>query len=210
MQNPPAPAQITPPGQRIALAQDNAFAFVYPHLLAGWRAAGAEILPFSPLADEAPDDSADCCWLPGGYPELHAGKLAAAAHFRKGLRDFAETRPVHGECGGYMAMGAGIIDKEGARHEMAGLLGLETSFAKRKMHLGYRQADLNAPIPGHSARAELRGHEFHYATILAEPDAPLARITDANDLEVPETGSVREFAGGGRATGTFFHMIAAL
>ena len=109
-----------------------------------------------------------------------------------------------------MAMGAGLIDKEGARHEMAGLLGLETSFAKRKMHLGYRQADLNAPIPGHSARAELRGHEFHYATILAEPDAPLARITDANDLEVPETGSVRDFAGGGRATGTFFHMIAAL
>ncbi|EDQ06174.1 Hydrogenobyrinate a,c-diamide synthase [Sulfitobacter indolifex] len=210
LQNPPAPAKITPPGQRIALARDNAFAFVYPHLLAGWRAAGAEILPFSPLADEAPDDSADCCWLPGGYPELHAGKLAAAALFRKGLRDFAETRPVHGECGGYMAMGAGIIDKEGTRHEMAGLLGLETSFAKRKMHLGYRQADLNAPIPGHSARAELRGHEFHYATILAEPDAPLARITDANDLEVPETGSVREFAGGGRATGTFFHMIAAL
>ncbi|WP_411976243.1 cobyrinate a,c-diamide synthase [Sulfitobacter faviae] len=210
LQNPPAPAQITPPGQRIALAQDNAFAFVYPHLLAGWRAAGAEVLPFSPLADEAPDDSADCCWLPGGYPELHAGRLAAAAQFRDGLRAFAETRPVHGECGGYMAMGAGLIDKEGTRHEMAGLLGLETSFAKRKMHLGYRQADLNAPIPGHSARAELRGHEFHYATILAEPDAPLARITDANDLEVPETGSVRDFAGGGRATGTFFHMIAAL
>ncbi|MBO9429075.1 cobyrinate a,c-diamide synthase [Sulfitobacter sp. R18_1] len=210
LQNPPAPAQITPPGQRIALAQDNAFAFVYPHLLAGWRAAGAEVLPFSPLANEAPDDSADCCWLPGGYPELHAGKLAAAAQFRDGLRAFAETRPVHGECGGYMAMGAGLIDKEGTRHEMAGLLGLETSFAKRKMHLGYRQADLNAPIPGHSARAELRGHEFHYATILAEPDAPLARITDANDLEVPETGSVRDFAGGGRATGTFFHMIAAL
>lgn len=210
LQNPPAPAQITPPGQRIALAQDNAFAFVYPHLLAGWRAAGAEVLPFSPLADEAPDDSADCCWLPGGYPELHAGRLAAAAQFRDGLRAFADTRPVHGECGGYMAMGAGLIDKEGTRHEMAGLLGLETSFAKRKMHLGYRQADLNAPIPGHSARAELRGHEFHYATILAEPDAPLARITDANDLEVPETGSVRDFAGGGRATGTFFHMIAAL
>ncbi len=122
LQNPPAPAKIAPPGQRIALAQDNAFAFVYPHLLAGWRAAGAEILPFSPLADEAPDDSADCCWLPGGYPELHAGKLAAAAHFRKELRDFAETRPVHGECGGYMAMGAGIIDK-GARHGWQGFWG---------------------------------------------------------------------------------------
>ncbi len=210
LQSAPAPAVITPPGQRIALAQDTAFAFVYPHLLAGWRAAGAEILPFSPLADEAPDASADCCWLPGGYPELHAGNLAAAVRFRRELRAFADTRPVHGECGGYMAMGAGMIDREGARHEMAGLLGLETSFAKRKMHLGYRQADLHAPIPGHSARAALRGHEFHYATILAEPDAPLARITDANDLAVSETGSVRAFAGGGRATGTFFHMIEAL
>ena len=148
------------------------------------------------------------CWLPGGYPELHAGKLAAAARFRAGLHAFAQTKPVHGECGGYMAMGAGIIDKEGVRHAMAGLLGLETSFAKRKMHLGYRKADLNAAIPGHDARARLRGHEFHYATILTEPDAPLAHITDSNDLDVPETGSVRKFEGGGRATGTFFHMIA--
>ncbi|MBD3665551.1 cobyrinate a,c-diamide synthase [Sulfitobacter sp. TSTF-M16] len=203
-----APARVTPPGQRIALAQDDAFAFVYPHQLAGWKAAGAEILPFSPLADETPDASADVCWLPGGYPELHAGKLAAAETFRTGLQTFAQTRPVHGECGGYMAMGAGLVDKDGTRHQMAGLLGLETSFAKRKFHLGYRKADLNAAIPGHSAGAALRGHEFHYATILAEPDAPLARITDSNDIEVPETGSIRHFDGGGVATGTFFHLIA--
>ena len=203
----PAPASVAPPGQRIALAQDQAFAFVYPHLLAGWRVAGAEVLPFSPLADEAPDASADVCWLPGGYPELHAGALAAARTFRTGLLTFAQTRPVHGECGGYMAMGAGLIDKEGARHEMTGLLGLETSFAKRKFHLGYRKADLNAAIPGQAARAQLRGHEFHYATILEEPDAPLAIITDSNDLPVAETGSIRRFDGGGVATGTFFHMI---
>ncbi len=203
----PPPAQIVPPGQRIALAQDNAFAFVYPHLLAGWRAAGAEVIPFSPLADEAPDSGADVCWLPGGYPELHAGKLAAAERFRAGLIEFAQTRPVHGECGGYMAMGAGLVDKDGIRHRMVGLLGLETSFAKRKMHLGYRKAELNAAIPGQTIRGRLRGHEFHYATILEEPDAPLARITDSNDLEVPETGSVRRFEGGGVATGTFFHMI---
>ncbi|MFT6674884.1 MAG: cobyrinic acid a,c-diamide synthase [Sulfitobacter sp.] len=204
----PAPVKITPPGQRIALAQDQAFAFVYPHLLAGWRAAGADVLAFSPLADQAPDASADVCWLPGGYPELHAGKLAAAEVFRGGLQAFARTKPVHGECGGYMAMGAGLVDKDGTRHQMTGLLGLETSFAKRKFHLGYRKADLNAAIPGHGARAQLRGHEFHYATILAEPDAPLAAIRDSNDLAVPETGSVRHFEGGGCATGTFFHMIA--
>ena len=207
LQDAPAPATVIPPGQRIALAQDSAFAFVYPHLLAGWRVAGAEVLPFSPLSDEAPDPSADVCWLPGGYPELHAGQLAAAINFRKGLQEFARDKPVHGECGGYMAMGAGLVDKEGARHEMTGLLGLETSFEKRKFHLGYRKATLNAPVPGFDALARLRGHEFHYATILDEPDAPLAKICDSNDLEVAETGSVRHFEGGGRATGTFFHMI---
>lgn len=203
-----APLKITPPGQRIALAQDNAFAFVYPHLLAGWRAAGAEILPFSPLLDDAPDDSADICWLPGGYPELHAGVIAAAEKFKNGMRSFAETRPVHGECGGYMALGAGLVDKEGARHEMLGLLGLETSFATRKFHLGYRRATLNAAIPGAPAGAQLRGHEFHYATILEEPDTPLALITDSNGLTVPETGTYRRTSGGGQVSGTFFHLIA--
>ncbi|SPH23787.1 Hydrogenobyrinate a,c-diamide synthase [Defluviimonas aquaemixtae] len=194
---------VTPPGQRIALARDEAFSFVYPHLLDGWRAAGAEILPFSPLADEAPDESADCCWLPGGYPELHGGKLAQASRFRRGLRLFSETRTVHGECGGYMTMGAAIVDREGRRHEMAELLGLVTSFEKRKMHLGYRLAELAAPIPGEPAGARLRGHEFHYSTILEQPDTALARVVDANGDAVPETGSRR-----GNATGTFFHLIA--
>ncbi|MFC2969089.1 cobyrinate a,c-diamide synthase [Acidimangrovimonas pyrenivorans] len=195
----PAP----PPGQRIALARDAAFSFAYPHLLQGWRAAGAELLPFSPLADEAPDPSAEICWLPGGYPELHAGRLAAASRFHAGLRAFAETRPVHGECGGYMAMGEALIDKDGARHRMAGLLGLVTSYATRKMHLGYRLAELHHPLPGHEAAARLRGHEFHYSTILDQPDAPLAHVVDAAGAPVPETGSRR-----GNASGTFFHLIA--
>jgi cobyrinic acid a,c-diamide synthase len=196
-------AAITPPGQRIALARDGAFSFVYPHQLDGWRRAGAEILPFSPLNDEAPDDSADICWLPGGYPELHAGELSAATRFRNGLKTFAETRPVHGECGGYMAMGTALIDKEGTRHEMAGLLGLVTSYEKRKMHLGYRLATLQTAMPGHAAGARLRGHEFHYSTILDQPDAPLAEVVDAGGAAVTETGSRR-----GLATGTFFHLIA--
>jgi cobyrinic acid a,c-diamide synthase len=203
------PATLTPPGQRIALARDAAFSFVYPHLLHGWRAAGAEVLPFSPLADEAPDPSADICWLPGGYPELHGARLANADRFRTGLRAFAETKPVHGECGGYMAMGEAIIDKDGARHRMTGLLGLVTSFEKRKMHLGYRSATLDQPIPGHAAGSALRGHEFHYSTIIAQPDAPLAQVTDATGATVAETGSTRLQPGGGLSTGTFFHLIAS-
>jgi cobyrinic acid a,c-diamide synthase len=200
--------KIPPPGNRVALARDAAFSFIYPHLLAGWRAAGAEILPFSPLADEAPDASADACWLPGGYPELHAGRLAAATRFRSGLRSFAETRPVHGECGGYMAMGECLIDASGTRHEMAGFFKLTTSFEKRRMHLGYRLARLASPIPGYREGARLRGHEFHYASILEHNDPPLAQVVDASGAAVPETGSSKTFDGGSRATGSFFHLIA--
>lgn len=204
-----ARAAAPAPGRAIALAQDAAFSFVYAHLLADWAAQGARVLPFSPLADEAPPAEADACWLPGGYPELHAARLAAAGNFRAGLRAFAETRPVHGECGGYMAMGAWLTDAGGARHRMAGLLGLETSFARRKMHLGYRRAELVAPMPGLPAGTSLRGHEFHYATILAQPDAPLARVHDADGTLLAETGAFRAFPGGGRASGSFFHLIAA-
>jgi cobyrinic acid a,c-diamide synthase len=195
--------RVTPPGQRIALARDAAFSFIYPHILEGWRTAGAEILPFSPLADEGPCADADVCWLPGGYPELHTGTIAANGRFKTALRRFAETRPVHGECGGYMVLGAGLTDARGARHEMTGLLGLETSFEKRRMHLGYRLAELAADMPGHGSGKKLRGHEFHYATILAQPDPMLATVRDANGSEIAETGSRR-----GRVTGTFFHLIA--
>ncbi len=192
----------TPPAQRIAIARDVAFSFTYPHLLKGWQSAGAEVLPLSPLADEAPAADADLVWLPGGYPELHAGTLAAARTFINGLRQHAETRPVHGECGGYMALGTALVDKDGARHEMAGLLGLVTSYEKRKFHLGYRRAVLETQMPGFAAGAALRGHEFHYSTILEQPDAPLAQVFDADGGPVPETGSRK-----GNVTGTFFHLI---
>jgi cobyrinic acid a,c-diamide synthase len=196
-------ANLTPPGQRIALARDAAFSFIYPHMLDAWQAAGAEISTFSPLADEGPDASADVCWLPGGYPELHAGHLAANKKFQRTLASFAETRPVHGECGGYMVLGTALTDAEGTSHAMTGLLGLETSFAQRRMHLGYRLAELAAPIPGYQAGSRLRGHEFHYSTIVAQPDQPLAMVRDATGATITETGSRR-----GSVTGTFFHLIA--
>ena len=204
---PAPPTALPPPGGRIALATDAAFSFVYPHVLARWRAAGAEILPFSPLAGEGPDQSADCCWLPGGYPELHAGALAGAGTWRDGLRAFAETRPVHGECGGYMAMGEALVDAAGVRHRMAGLLGLVTSYEARRMHLGYRAARLAAAMPGIAAGTRLRGHEFHYSTVLEQPDVALAAVEDATGATVAETGSFRRHPRGGMATGSYFHLI---
>ena len=196
---------LPPPGQRIALAHDRAFSFVYPHVLDAWRNAGAEILPFSPLADEAPPERADSCWLPGGYPELHADTLAAARHFADGLRRFAETRPVHGECGGYMVLGQRIEDSDGRQHAMAGLLGHSTSFAKRKLHLGYRAARLLSDGALGAKGARLRGHEFHYASLaFAGDDAPFAELSDAEGRPLGKSGGRR-----GRVSGTFFHAIAA-
>jgi cobyrinic acid a,c-diamide synthase len=198
-------AALSPPGQRIALANDRAFSFVYPHLLEAWRSAGAEIICFSPLADEAPPQCADSCWLPGGYPELHAPALAAARRFSDGIRRFAETRPVHGECGGYMVLGQSIEDADGCHHAMTGLLGHATSFAKRKLHLGYRAARLLSDgVLGPKGQI-VRGHEFHYASLVtAGDDAALAEISDAEGRPLGKTGGQR-----GRVTGTFFHAIAA-
>jgi len=194
----PAPVALRPPGQRIALAEDAAFSFTYPHVLEGWRKGGASIHPFSPLADEAPPDGCDAAWLPGGYPELHAGALAAARNFQDGLRRFAATKPVHGECGGFMVLGTGLEDADGTRHAMTGLLGHATSFARRRLALGYREATLLE-----DGRV-LRGHEFHYATI-SEPgnDAPWASFADATGKVLGPAGARR-----GLVSGSFFHAIA--
>jgi len=199
-----AARRLPPPGRRIALARDAAFSFVYPHLLEGWRAVGAEIVPFSPLADEPPGADCDACWLPGGYPELHAGRLAANTRFLEGLRRFAATRPVHGECGGYMVLGAGLVDASGDRHAMAGLLAHATSFATRRLSLGYREARLVADGPLGPAGSLVRGHEFHYAReIEAGTDAPFAEIADAAGRPLGPSGGRR-----GRVTGSWFHAVA--
>jgi len=200
----PAMTALPPPGQRIALACDQAFSFIYPHILDGWRRAGAEIVTFSPLADAPPSDDCDTCWLPGGYPELHAGTLAAASRFRAGLAHFAQRRPVHGECGGYMVLGQGLEDGDGVRHAMTGLLGHATSFARRKLQLGYREARLVVDSPIGPAGARVRGHEFHYATLISPgDDAPLADLMDGQGRPLGLSGGRRD-----RVTGAFFHAIA--
>ena len=205
---PPLPATaahaLPPPGQRIAIADDAAFSFFYAHLAASWRASGATLHPFSPLADEAPPDDCDACWLPGGYPELHAAALAHAANFKAGLAHFATTRPVHGECGGYMVLGATLQDADGNTHDMANLLGHATSFAKRRMNLGYRSATLLHPTALGPANTVLRGHEFHYANVTTPgTDDAFATVIDGQGKNLGPAGGRR-----GHVTGSFFHAIA--
>ena len=193
-----APRPTPPPAQRIAVASDAAFGFTYPHLLDGWRAAGARVDPFSPLADEAPPADADLVILPGGYPELHAGRLASASRFRAGMRRAARRADIHGECGGYMALGRGLIDADGVRHAMLGLVPLETSFHDRRLSLGYRRAAvLGGPFAGSHA-----AHEFHYATVRHEEGPPMARAQDAEGADLGPAGLAL-----GRVRGSFLHLI---
>jgi len=197
---------LPPLGQRIAVARDAAFAFAYPHLLEGWRALGAELLPFSPLADEAPDAGADAVYLPGGYPELHAGRLAGNGRFLGGLRDAAARgATVYGECGGYMVLGEGLEDADGKAYTMAGLLPVATSFAKRRLHLGYRRAVTLADGPWGPRGTALHGHEFHYAsTVAADAEAPLFQAWDARGGDLGVLGSRR-----GAVCGSFLHVVDA-
>lgn len=187
------PKLLPPPAQSIAIAKDAAFSFSYPHLLREWHNMGAEISFFSPLENQAPK-LADLIFLPGGYPELHAEKLANADIFKKAMKS---ALSVYGECGGYMAMGEGLVDAYGTRHEMLGLLSLETSFANRKLNLGYRNL-----TPKRLWSIPLTGHEFHYATTLRANGDPLFQATDAEGLQLPNMGLVN-----GTASGSFAHII---
>jgi cobyrinic acid a,c-diamide synthase len=173
-------------------------------MLEGWRSAGAELTPFSPLADEAPVMDADAVFLPGGYPELHAGALAGNRRFLAGLVEAAERgATIYGECGGYMVLGRGLVDAAGTRHAMAGLLPLETSFAERRRQLGYRQARLPAAGPLGAAGAAFRGHEYHYATILEEgAGSPLFATADADGSALGMAGRVK-----GKVMGSFLHLV---
>ena len=196
-------APLPPLGQRIATARDDAFCFAYPAVLDGWCRQGAMLSFFSPLADEAPEAAADAIYLPGGYPELHAGRLAAAENFLSGLQRAAAGAVVYGECGGYMALGEALTDAGGRTHRMAGLLPLATSFAERRLHLGYRAATLLAAGPLGPAGARFRGHEFHYATTVSTGAAePLFALADANGSDLRTAGLRR-----GAVLGSFIHLI---
>ncbi|MFY0691258.1 MAG: cobyrinate a,c-diamide synthase [Paracoccaceae bacterium] len=192
-----AAPRLAPPAQRMAIANDQAFAFAYPHILEDWRAAGAEISFFSPLADDAVPE-ADFIFLPGGYPELHAGRLAGNTSFLKSLRNASQDTDIYGECGGYMILGEGLTDAEGTRHQMLGLLPLETSFERRKLHLGYRSLTAShGPFQGRHS-----GHEFHFATTLRAVGPPLFDARDAEGESLPAMG-LRQ----GRVCGSFAHVI---
>lgn len=188
-ERPAAPPRLLE-GVRIALARDAAFAFVYPANVDLLRAMGAEVIEFSPLADdELPD--CDALWLPGGYPELHGEQLAANDLMRAAIRaHHAAKKPILAECGGLMYCAGVLVDAEGERHAMTGLLDGEAAMAGRLKGLGVQALDL--------PEGELRGHTFHHST-LETPCTPWVHTHR-------RSGSAAEavYRGDG-FTGSYFH-----
>ena len=196
-----ATCAVDPPGQRIALADDDAFSFFYAHMAAEWRRRGAEIVRFSPLADEPPPGDCDCCWLPGGYPELHAGKIAAARRFLEGLAAFAGTRPVHGECGGYMVLGKTLEDADGKVHEMAGLMRHRTSIprpqAPSRLQARDREAGLRSGPRGRRRSAATNSTTRRCST--KERTRPFWRFSTAKAGELGKRRRAARQRDGGRS-----------
>ncbi|PLW78633.1 cobyrinate a,c-diamide synthase [Cohaesibacter celericrescens] len=197
-----SPFKLKPIGQRIAIARDEAFTFIYPHLLSDWQEQGAELSFFSPLQDEAPSLDADAIYLPGGYPELHLDALQQATTFRQRMEDAAaRSKCIFAECGGYMVLGRSILSKQGCEYAMLNLLPVTTSFQDTKLKLGYRKLTHSSTLPWGES---LTAHEFHYATVtwqgICEP------LFNAHSAAGKDLGAMGQRIGS--VHGSFAHIIA--
>ncbi|MGQ9367643.1 cobyrinate a,c-diamide synthase [Azospirillum sp. A39] len=199
----PGAPPLPPPGQRIAVAHDAAFGRLYPHILDGWRAAGAELVLFSPLADEAPPAYADAVYLPGGAPDRHAPALAGARRFHEGLHALARRGPVYGEGGGYAVLGE-VLDTGAGAFPMAGLLGVRTDARRAPPGAGHRRARLLADHPFAPAGTVFAAHDGAPFAV-ADPglDDALFAVTDADGRDAGRCGSRR-----GPVSGSPMHLLA--
>ncbi|MEZ5643958.1 MAG: cobyrinate a,c-diamide synthase [Burkholderiaceae bacterium] len=178
-------------GRTVAVARDAAFCFIYPANLDVLHDLAAEVVFFSPVADE-PVPPCDAVWLPGGYPELHAQALAQGTRCRASLaRHMAAGKRVWAECGGMMPLFDGLVLADGVRLPMWGLLPGEVRMQPKLAALGPQRWD--------TAQGELRGHTFHYS--LTESPVPLA----AQTVPAGRFGKPEAIYGQGAVRASYFH-----
>jgi cobyrinic acid a,c-diamide synthase len=196
----PAPAPAT--RARIGVARDAAFQFYYAENLDRLRAAGAELVEWSPLAEgEVPD--VDGLYLGGGYPELHAERLADNAALRKSVRRFAEAgRPIYAECGGLMYLAESLEDLAGRVHPMVGLLPAAVRMREHGLTLGYAEVTLAADSLLGAAGLHARGQEFHASTLGPVPPV----VTRAYRVSAPGAGERAEGYLVGPALMSYVHL----
>jgi cobyrinic acid a,c-diamide synthase len=179
-------------GRRIAIARDAAFCFLYPANLDLLQKMGAQLRYFSPLADEPVPADADAVFLPGGYPELHCAELAQATHWQDSIR-VAHGRglPILAECGGMMVLASGLVDKEGTRWPMAGLLPGEVRMQPRLAGLGAHAMPTD--------QGPVRGHTFHYSLLETAVPAQVHTVKTGNGAQGEAVYRI------GSLTASYFH-----
>lgn len=188
-------AQNTPQlltGKNIAIARDAAFAFVYHANLECLRATGAQLQFFSPLNDEAVPADADAVYIPGGYPELHCATLSAAQRWQNSMRDaYAKDVPILAECGGMMVVAETLKDAQGKVWPMVGLLNGEVVMQTKLAGLGMQALE--------TADGELRGHAFHYSTLITDAEPVAQTVKRSNGAQGEAVYRQRAL------TATYFH-----
>ena len=198
------PAAGNLPTPLIAVARDEAFNFTYQENLDLLRAAGAEIVFFSPTHDSALPSGTSGVILSGGFPELYAEKIAANAPLRRALKDaHVRNLPIYAECGGLMALTQSITNLEGREYPMFGLLP-GRSVMTDKLHMGYRLAQAANASWLFSQAEMVRGHEFHYSTWAERPAnlPPAYRLLPSDGLGNP----IPEGACLGSLWATYVHL----
>lgn len=195
---------------RIAVARDEAFLFCYADVPAVLGRFGAEIVYFSPLHDTSLPPRCTAVYLPGGYPELHAARLAANTSMKAAMHAAAKDGVrIYGECGGYIWLSQSITLPDGTVHPMCGLLPAEMIMQERFAALGYRSVAWHDDEAGSAAAPDAwRGHEFHYARQLdaaCPPDCtPLWQLCDRRGASLPAGGAMR-----GSVCGSWVHLYPA-
>ncbi len=177
--NPPLPKGDFKDGRaKIAIASDAAFCFVYEDNLRLLRGAGAKLVEFSPLKDEQLPEGIAGIYLPGGYPELFAERLAANLSMKCAIRNAIDAgMPVYAECGGFIYLTNGVEThcNTSLTHEFAGIFPVTTRLLKKRKALGYREVELAGDSIIGRRGTVARGHEFHYSE-MAELPAAVERI----------------------------------
>jgi len=155
---------------RIGIAQDLAFHFYYPDNLEALERIGCRVVPFSPVEDAELPDGLDALYFGGGYPEEYAEELSANEDMRHEVREFCESgRPVYAECGGLMYLSRALQDREGNEYPMVGVLPVEARMLPELRSLGYVEVRLREDTLWGAEGSTLRGHEFHYSEMSADP-----------------------------------------
>jgi len=208
-----APAPVRTGPVRIGLARDRAFCFVYAENLRLLEEAGAELVPFSPLADAALPKNLDGLYLPGGYPELSAAELSANAPMLAAVRAFCgpagNGRPVWAECGGFMYLQHSLKDADGAEHALCGVFPGRAVMRARRAALGYREARTLAPGPLGPEGTLLRGHEFHYSELEQAGPTTGGHSQAAFALTASDGSVAQDGAALGNVVGGYFHAHLA-